>query len=108
MSWVTDVVLFYGLEEDEADEDGVSPCLAGINRWLREHDHQELVNVDEHLSVGKPMQANVWGGAFNFLNIEKFLESVKAQTWQAPENVQIMVKDEEEARFTLYHLTDIG
>ncbi|HEY9692129.1 MAG TPA: hypothetical protein V6D15_07995 [Oculatellaceae cyanobacterium] len=48
------------------------------------------------------MQAIVCGGAFNFLNIKAFIESVENQHWRDPANLQLLIQDESEERFTLY------
>jgi hypothetical protein len=107
MSWVTDVVLFYSAWEQEVGE--ISPCLSGINNWLAENEQVPLLDFAVCANTGdrKFMQAEVWGGAFNHLDIEDFLECVKEQPWHKPERVQVMVKDEEEDTFTLYGISDI-
>ena len=121
MSWVTNVVLFYGVGEEyidmaEADEEediqyiGTSPCLMHINAWLTLHGWVELVDMTK--GVGgmdrHSFETNVWGAALNHLDIGAFLECVKGQAWQEPENVQVMVQAQDDERFTLYSLCDIG
>lgn len=118
MSWVINVVLLYGLREeyitDKEDEDvteyiGVSPCLTRINGWLREHGWVELIDLTSAV-VGMErhgFEANIWGAALNFLDITAFLRCVKSQEWREPENVQLLLKDQLEEKFTLLHLSDI-
>ncbi len=51
------------------------------------------------------MQARVFGGAYNFLKVNEFIEVVKSQRWREPQNVQLLIQDEEDERFTLYDLS---
>ncbi|GAA6623094.1 hypothetical protein [Scytonema sp. NUACC26] len=109
MSWVTDVLLVFNLGElyDDQDEplEEVFP-LNNINAWLQKHRKGTLDNLNEHVSSGgKAMQACVYGGAFNFLKIDEFIEVVKLQPWKEPQNVQLLIHDEEDERFTLYTLS---
>jgi hypothetical protein len=118
MSWVADVLLVFSLgevwadymEPVEADEDGEpveEPLpLRNINAWLRGNYWQSLNKLDDCVNTGKPMQTCVDGGAYNFLKIGEFIEVVKAQPWQKPQNVQLLIKDEPDERFTMYTLFD--
>ena len=60
-----------------------------INGWLQKNGQGILDNLDEQvIRSGKTMQARVYGGAFNFLKVDEFIEVVKAQSWRKRENVQ--------------------
>ncbi|NEQ36577.1 MAG: hypothetical protein F6K40_09945 [Okeania sp. SIO3I5] len=61
---------------------------------------------DYAIGGGKSMEARVYGGAFNFLDIDNFIEVVKAQNWRAKKNVQLLIQDQEDSCFTMYKLTD--
>jgi len=108
MSWVTDVVLFCSTNEnydDLVNLDGyreLPKAIAEINAWLEEHKHNPLLAFSELDGSEKAMQANVYGGAFNFLKIDPFIEAVMNAKWNTPESVQLMIKDEEENWFTLH------
>lgn len=108
MSWVTDVILIFNVAEqyDDNEEflDSVS-ALDNINAWLEENDYGKLIDIGEYAGGGKYMQANVYGGAFNFLKIDEFIALIKKQQWHEPENVQLLIQDEQESRFTLHTLT---
>jgi hypothetical protein len=52
------------------------------------------------------MGACVYGGAFKFLKINDFISVVERQSWRARENVQLLIQDQEEERFTVYTLSD--
>lgn len=83
-----------------------APALGGLNNWLAQQGRGPLDNLDEHvLSSGKVMQACVYGGAYSFLKADEFVQAVKSQAWRQPENVQLLLQDEEEPRFTIYTLT---
>jgi hypothetical protein len=105
MSWVTDVLLIFSLAEvfyeDDGEEMGLKnvPALENINAWLQKNGKGILDNLDEYvISSGKGMQARVYGGAFNFLKIDEFIEVVKAQSWRKRKNVQLLIQVEQKER----------
>jgi hypothetical protein len=61
--------------------------------------------LDDYVNPRKPMQARMSGGADNFLKISEFIEVVKAQPWQELQNVQLLIQDDPDDRFTLYTLS---
>ncbi|MEH2207720.1 MAG: hypothetical protein V7K53_27235 [Nostoc sp.] len=92
--------------DDDGEEFESIPGLENINLWLQENGKGVLDNLNEHVSSGgKAMQARVYGGAFNFLKVDEFIEVVKAQSWRELENVQLLIQDEQEERFTIYTLS---
>ena len=110
MSWVTDVLLIFNREE-LYDEDGeeleIIPALDNINTWLQQNGKGPFDNLDQQVfSGGKAMGACVYGGAFNFLKINDFISVVEKQSWRERENVQLLIQDEEEERFTMYTLSN--
>jgi hypothetical protein len=117
MSWVTDVLLIFSvgevwadyMEPVEANENGDSveePLpLRNIDAWLLENNWRSLTRLDDYVNTGKPMQTRVYGGAYNFLKISEFIEVVKAQPWQEPQNVQLLIQDDPDDRFTLHTLS---
>jgi hypothetical protein len=116
MSWVCNVLVLYSLGEEWIDTDdddveyiGTSPCLLEINRWLGERGWVELLDLGEvgHGIQRHAFEVRIWGAAFNFLDIDAFLLCVKEQAWREPENVQVMIKDQEDERFTLYSFSEI-
>jgi hypothetical protein len=115
MSWVTDVLLLFSLEEvyevneaAETCEETESEALTGVNAWLHEQGYGRLVNLGEHASRAgdRAMQAEVYGGAFNFLDVPAFIGCVQEQKWRSPGNVQLLLQEEQERRFTLYELVE--
>ncbi|HEY9851572.1 MAG TPA: hypothetical protein V6D28_19030 [Leptolyngbyaceae cyanobacterium] len=110
MSWVTDILLLFSLGEvydDDGEEiEEVTP-LININAWLQEHGWRTLDDLCQCVNTGKSMQSRVYGGAFNFLKIDDFIKIVKTQEWREPHNVQLLIKDEEDEKFTLYEIVSI-
>ncbi len=84
MSHVTDIILAYPMVED----DDIAASL-GLER------------VDQHSSGNKVMGTNVWLGAYNHMDIEQFERRVAALPWREPENVTLLLQDEQEDCFTL-------
>ncbi len=53
------------------------------------------------------MSANLYGGGFKRMNIEKLVEVIKNQEWLDPASVQLFIKGEEEEKFTLLTLGEL-
>jgi hypothetical protein len=107
MSYVTDVLLLFSLEENlvEGELLAEAPVIEGINSWLDERDFAGLENLSAHAGVEKAMQANVYGGAYNYFDVGGFVECLRGQSWRAPQSVQLLVKGEEDGKFSLLSLS---
>ncbi len=109
MSWVTDVLLTVNLEERfDNDFNALTSCeaLDNINAWLEKHEHGKLDELSSHVrSGGKAMQCHVYGGAFNFIEIDEFATLVSSQKWKRPDSVTLLTKDEEQDVFTVHQIT---
>lgn len=99
MSRVTDVILTASLQE-EPGETRTYPAVEELNTWLRERRFGELKEVSEAAGGTRAMQALVFLGAFNYLDLSEFVEAVKAAPWRDSEGIALFVKQEEEWRFT--------
>src|SRR4051812_24923201 len=108
MSWVTDVLLTFNLEErmdDDFNELESCQALDNINSWLDEHEQGKLDDLSTHVgSGGKAMQCHVYGGAFNFMEIDEFIGLVLSQPWKRPESVTLLTKDEEQDAFVVHNI----
>ncbi|MDB9517361.1 hypothetical protein PN466_10420 [Roseofilum reptotaenium CS-1145] len=94
MSWITDVLLIFSLEEylnkyDEEIEE-VLPLL-NVNRWLQENNFLLLDRLDNHVTLG--MQACVYGGSFNYFNSNGLIETIQKQQWQNPKAVILLIQE---------------
>lgn len=94
MSVVTDVLLcFHCIESDRATET--------IDAWLQEKYYGvKLARLDEHATGTKYMQARVYGTSINFLDVQGFIDVVRATKWVWPEYVQLFMKEEDDTTFT--------
>jgi hypothetical protein len=99
MSSVTDVILTMTLCEGTV-EDNRYPAVEFINAWLSERGKGELKRVDNFSGGRKSMQAVVFMGALNYLEIPEFVCAVAAAPWEYRECLALFLKDEEDDRFT--------
>jgi hypothetical protein len=110
MSWVTDVLLIFSLQEifsEEELEEQDLPTLQNINKWLQENNQTTLDNLAIHtINSAKSMQSCIYGGAFNYLKVDEFIKIVKSQEWLYRPGVQLLIKDEQDEAFTMYKLSD--
>ncbi len=106
MSWVTDVLLSFNLQEKFDDDfNALDSCepLDNINAWLEERELGRLDELSSHVqSGGKAMQCHVYGGAFNFMEPDDFITAVLSQNWQMPDAILLLTKDEEADAFTIH------
>ncbi len=115
MSHVWTIMLSFGNEEywTEGEEEPQEQCqaLENINAWLKADEVRKygpLADLTIHATgndVG--MSANLYGGGFKRMNIEKLVEVIKNQEWLDPASVQLFIKGEEEEKFTLLTLGEL-
>lgn len=105
MSVVTNVVLLISIHESIEDDTEYGyriPGLAYLNDWLLKANKGELRTVDQYGTNGKAMECHVALGAFNYLNVDEFIDAFRAAPWDEPENIQLLVQRQEDERFTSY------
>lgn len=103
MSWVTNVVLVLDSLDHEERR------IAQINAVLvaDRPEHGRIVSVDDpDLPKGwyggsKYLEASIYIGAFNFLNVEAFLSGLRAIDWTDREGCQVLLREQEENAFRL-------
>lgn len=101
MSHVTDVILTVSLlEQNDVYPADVYPAVEALNTWLSERDKGELKRVDSFAGGRKAVQAAVFMGAFNFLDIPEFVAAVAAAPWGYRDGLALFVKNEYADRFT--------
>jgi len=61
-----------------------------------------MIKVDDFAGGGKAIQCDLFIAAINHLNISEFLEEFYQIEWEAPEYIRLMLKDEQEERFSIY------
>jgi hypothetical protein len=108
MSWVTDVVLIFSFQEiyfEEDLEEESLPALQNINAWLKASNQPVLNNFSIHAtSSAKSMQSCIYGGAFNYLDIDGLLKVIQRQNWRHRLGVQILIKEEQDECFIMHSL----
>ena len=108
MSHVTDIILATMID-DGAERDGEHPNADRLNAYLIEnHGGWLLEKVDDRAGGGKAMQCDLFIAAINHLNIPEFLKAFHEIEWEAPEYIQLMLKDEHDERFKIYVPKQVG
>ena len=101
MSVVTDVILTCALGEEADGPDYFScPAVEKINEWLVKERYGMLRRVDDEAGGNKVMQAVVYLGAFNYLDVDCFIKQLKEAPWELPESVRVFIKREQEEFFS--------
>lgn len=87
MSVVTGIVICHSLSDD-------SLAIAEINAWLVGQDKSPLHQLDEKMCNGKHPQMIVWGGGYDFLDDEAFIDFFKNREWKEPDQVFMVFNPE--------------
>ena len=103
MSLVTNTILTFSILEYEKDR------INDVNKFFEESGFVSC--DDESLPIGwyggtKMLETNVAIGAFNYLELEEFIEHLRNIKWEEPQNVQIIVKEQNDEKFRLLDLTN--
>lgn len=102
MSRVTDIILITAID-DGASTDQEHPNVDQLNDYLKsQHGGCSLVQVDHRAGGSKAMQCDVFMAAINYLDHGALLAHLEAISWETPECVQLMLKGEEEDRFSIF------
>ena len=112
MSEVSDVLLcFDGLEEfpdtlERLPEDGEFPILRYINAWLKEHNGAKVQfqSLNTHFGGAKACCHGVAGVSISSFRKEELLGFLADCPWRCPENVQVLIRDDQEEVFTPFTL----
>lgn len=101
MSIVTNVILttMVGEELEHSDGPDTWPRTDAINTWLANNGHPPLLHASDLWRGQKCMEAEVFIGAFNYLDAEALRDVVRAQDWDDPEAVQLFINQQEDLRF---------
>ena len=81
-----------------------------VNTYFVDKGIKPLVSVkDERLprawyGGSKSLEAELYLGAFNHLDLDEFIKHVRTISWRFPESVQIIVKEQEDMKFTIIDL----
>lgn len=75
--------------------------VAGINNYLKTKYGGVLNKVSHKAGGSQVMPCDMHTGAFNYFDIDDFWGFIKTVTWEMPECVQLMIKDEHDDIFTV-------
>lgn len=93
MSYVTDIILVsHFLEGQTTDK---------INAYLTKQHNTILNEISDHGGGNKVMQCFIHAGAFNYLDLEAFLDFIKTLPWEERMVMQLLTSEEHEDKFTL-------
>ena len=110
MSYVTNVILHTSLMEWGGWSS--HSLLPRVNAFFEESGGGGLVAVDDPaLPTGwyggnKFLEAQLYLGAFNYLILEEFIAHLRSLPWEAPESVQLIIKEENDDKFRVIDLFD--
>lgn len=95
MSSVTNIIIL-SLGADEQ--------LPEINRWLGEHEHNDIKEVDvcKHVGGEKCMSPHILMAGFNYFNNGEFVKFLKSLDWR--NEAQLLVQTEHEEGYKLIKL----
>lgn len=105
MSNVTDILLITAINDGGyggADDD--SPNAEELSVFLViQYGSKCVLRRLDHLAGGnRRMQADVFGVSVNYCDTEAVIEKFRSIAWEYPERAQLLVKEEDDDRFTVY------
>ncbi len=106
MSRVTSLLFSIG-PEDETDL-----IMGRINEYLSLHRYNGLVSLEDRklpncwYGGDQHLEADVYVGAFNFFELDRFVEMLKAidVEWQYPQCVQIIIQGPDDMAFSIINV----
>ena len=79
---------------------GFGDKMGQVNAFFTERDQPELESIDPVWEGrGKALECSVYVGAYNRLEVDDFVKHLRGIEWNAPEFVQLFVKDQEDMAF---------
>lgn len=100
MSWVLNAIVTWDTLE------ATEQRLAEVNTPLEREHGQTFSNNDAEWYGGpKRMEATFFGAAFNYVPPSDVVAAVANASWEMPDLVQLLLKDQEDERWTLYEFT---
>ena len=107
MSHVTNILLCTAIDDGRTGKDE-HPNANALSAWLIDEygDANALKKLDHMATGGKAMQADVFGVAVNYCNIDGLVAKFMSIPWERRESAQLMVKDEDWDGFRTYEAAD--
>jgi hypothetical protein len=107
MSWYNSVVLSFACDEfEEKGDETIETCqaLRTINRWLKRHEYPPLENMNPQARGLLGSNAVLFGGCYNKLDVDAWVEVVAEQSWKSVADVQILLWDDNASAFEVIRL----
>ncbi|WP_027394089.1 hypothetical protein [Aquimarina latercula] len=104
MSEVTNLILTCSTGEKE------KLILSKINQFKMDNKLFKIVSIndktlpDAWYGGTKYMECNIFIGAYNYLNLEKLIDNLKSIEWEDPEDVQLIIKQQNDDHFRIINL----
>jgi hypothetical protein len=107
MSVVTNLILSFSHLEY------VEERIEDVNAFVYDDYQMNLVSIDYNKDIesqkvwyggNKFFEGNVFIGAYNHLNTEAFINHLKKIPWEAPDLVQLIIKEQEDEKFRIIEL----
>ena len=93
MSLVTNIILITGI----SDEIGIGE----LNRKFQQGTiFSEIDDSKIDYAGEKFIEAGIYLGAFNYLDLEELIKTIENTRWEYPKDVQLFVKEDNEDRFS--------
>ncbi|WP_424001472.1 hypothetical protein [Maribacter sp. IgM3_T14_3] len=109
MSVVSNVILSFSVGEDESQrmKDVNEFDINGNKINLVSADFQRKENYEAKAWYGgsKYLEKPLYIGAYNNLNLNAFIDHLKTIIWDEPENVQLIINEQNEDLFKVVRLT---
>ena len=99
MSYVTNLILHIGILEDRDQR------IEEVNQYFQKDDTKPLIFIEapdrDWYGGDKYLECYLYVGAYNYLHLDGFIEHLKSLTWQEPESLQLIVKEQEDDKFRI-------
>jgi hypothetical protein len=108
MSQVTNIILSMGSQDEDEDKRKIQE----VNAFFEgEQKGFVLVNDEDSPFHGwyggsKFFAGDVAIGAFNYLHLKKFIEHIQTLKWEMPDEVQLIVREQDDTRFRIINVFD--
>lgn len=63
-----------------------------------------LTKLNDHIKSDRAFEADMWAGAFNYLDLDDLIKKLAAIPWTEPEYVQLLTQGQAEMAFTLWRI----
>ena len=104
MSDVTNLIFALSVTDDNLGK------MHEVNTYFVDKGTKPLVSVDDErlprawYGGSKYLESGLYLGAFNHLDLDDFIKYVRTISWRFPQKVQIIVKEQEDMKFTTIDL----